>query len=135
MGGPLTASDLQTHQHATECPSMAPAAPPPLPGFALRCALGRTVGNSWWVTRTHTHWACWPAQLPGVRGGFFFSFFLVIHHFQGADILKKSFCSRTFLHLQPTAGAYLLRQGRVIRCHFAQLLDIKMAREGLLYKQ
>lgn len=54
MGGPLTASDLQTHQHATECPSMAPAAPPPLLGFVLTCALGRTVGNSWWVTRTHT---------------------------------------------------------------------------------
>lgn len=54
MGGPLTASDLQTHQHATECPSMAPAAPPPLPGFVLTCALGKTVGDSWWVTRTHT---------------------------------------------------------------------------------
>lgn len=46
MGGPLTASDLQTHQHATECPSMAPAAPPPLPGFVLACALAGAVGNS-----------------------------------------------------------------------------------------
>lgn len=71
MGGPLTASDLQTHQHATECPSMAPAAPPPLLGFVLTCALGRTVGNSWWVTRTHTHWPRWSAQLSIVKGVFF----------------------------------------------------------------
>lgn len=76
MGGPLTASDLQTHQHATECPSMAPGAPPPLLGFVLTCALGRTVGNSWWVTRTHTHW--FAGQRSSLESGVFFFFFFLV---------------------------------------------------------
>lgn len=54
MGGPLTASDLQTHQHATECHSMALVAPPLLASFVLTCTLDGTVSNSEWVTRTHT---------------------------------------------------------------------------------
>lgn len=54
MGGPLTASDLQTHQHATECHSTALVAPPLLACFVLTCTLEGTVCNSGWVTRSHT---------------------------------------------------------------------------------
>lgn len=64
MGGPLTASDLQTHQHATECHSTAPLAPPLLAGFVLTCALEGTVSNSVWVTGSHTVAAPRPEELP-----------------------------------------------------------------------
>lgn len=64
MGGPLTASDLQTHQHATECHSTAPLAPPLPARFVLACALEGTVSNSAWVTGSHTVAASGASRAP-----------------------------------------------------------------------
>lgn len=53
MGGPLTASDLQTHQHATESHSSVLVAPPPMPSLfshALWRGLSVTVGG--WADHT-----------------------------------------------------------------------------------
>lgn len=43
MGGPLTANDLQTHQHASECQSRALVASPLSACFVLTCTLDVTV--------------------------------------------------------------------------------------------
>lgn len=82
MGGPLTASDLQTHQHATECHSTALVAPPLLACFVLTCALEGTVCNCGWVTRSHT------AQFPGQQSSPEPKACLFVrHHTEGADVL------------------------------------------------
>lgn len=91
MGGPLTASDLQTHQHATECHSTALVAPPLLACFVLTCALEGTVSNSAWVTRSHT------AQLLGQKSSLESKACLLVrHHTEGTDILKKGCCATPF---------------------------------------
>lgn len=88
MGGPLTASDLQTHQHATECHSTALVAPPLLACFVLTCALEGTVSNSAWVTRSHT------AQLLGQQSSVESKAWLLVrHHTEGTDILEKGRCA------------------------------------------
>lgn len=91
MGGPLTASDLQTHQHATECHSTTLAAPPLLACFVLTCALEGTVSNSAWVTRSHT------AQLLSQQSSLESKACLFLrHHTEGPDILEKGHSAKPF---------------------------------------
>lgn len=105
MGGPLTASDLQTHQHATECHSTAPVAPPLLACFVLTCALEGTVSNSAWVTRSHT------ARLLGQRSSPESKVCLFVwHHTESHDMLGKGCCAVPFRISNDTISTVRHRQ-------------------------